>query len=167
MPGGSKKGGGLKTVMYKKSSPMYQMKGHELPGIKQRVKQIVDFGKDIVLGPAYNLYKASENIKKVKLDKFESDRDTAKKSKGLSKSSKGKASRIGVHIKETGNAGNKLSKSGKSTWEFKKGIEKKKEKTTVQPVRGEVGLKKLRPFTESGVPRKRKSGYHGIPWENN
>ena len=30
MPGGSKKGGGLKTVMYKKSSPMYKMKGNPM-----------------------------------------------------------------------------------------------------------------------------------------
>ena len=36
MPGGSKKGGGLKTTMYKKESPMYKMKGspHKLGTIE-------------------------------------------------------------------------------------------------------------------------------------
>ena len=64
MPGGSKKGGGLETVMYKKSSPMYKMKGfsgfgnspltdrghggkegHVHPGSKGMTKDVVDVAK--------------------------------------------------------------------------------------------------------------------------
>ena len=80
MPGGSKKGGGLKTVMYKKKeSPMYKMKGNPMqrnfPGWLQKKADMIQGTIHEIAGNVSKGFKGTdtekvvEKVKKTELAK--------------------------------------------------------------------------------------------------